>query len=58
MKSTVQLPQIKWEKPLEVFEQAYALECEYREHLNNLANIARDNKDELTVKEMVEMLGD
>jgi ferritin len=55
---TASPPEHKWERPLDVFEQAFALENEYREHLNNLANIAREAKDELTVAMVVKMLDD
>jgi ferritin len=54
----VDIKPIGWEKPLDVFTQAYKLECEYREHLDRLAKLARAEGDELTVNVVVKLLDD
>jgi ferritin len=41
-----------------VFEQAYATECEYREHLEKIVLLARAEQDELTAIEIAKMLDD
>ena len=47
-----------WEKPLDVFEQAFALECQYRELLEQLVLLAKQENDELTAQHMLKMLDD
>ena len=45
-----------WAKPLDIFEEAYALECQYRDHLENLAAVCRKHNDELSVLKVAELL--
>ena len=45
-----------WSKPLDVFEEAYIIECQYRDHLENLAAVCRKNNDELSVLKACELL--
>ena len=58
----VALPPIKiesnihWEKPLDIFEQSFALECANRESLEKLCSIARDENDEMTAMMVAQML--
>jgi ferritin len=49
---------ITWEQPVDVFEAAYALECAYREHIEKLVLLAKQEQDELTAQFMLKMLDD
>lgn len=49
---------IAWEKPIEVFAQAFSLECAYREHLDKLCKLARAEGDELTANCVAKLLDD
>ena len=53
---TVPVENYVWAKPLDIFEKAFTLECEYREHLEKLVILARQNEDELTALEMAKLL--
>ena len=54
----IAIAQKNWQQPLDIFEDAYKLECEYKVHLEKIVGDARKVGDELTVLEMAKMLGD
>ena len=45
-----------WARPLEVFEDAYRTELQYRDHLENLVELCRKHNDELSVLKILELL--
>ncbi len=47
---------VKWEKPLEVFEEAYNLELSYRDHLEKLTSLANSEGDVLTALKVASLL--
>jgi ferritin len=53
---TIEIEEITFSKPLEAFEKAYALELQYRDHLEKLVAIARAEGDELTAYEILKLL--
>jgi len=48
----------KYTGPLDVFEAAYKMECEFRDHLEALTKLARAEDDELTTAFICGMLDD
>ena len=47
-----------WDKPLDIFEAAYELECNNREAIEKVVLLAKEEKDELTAQFMLKMLDD
>ncbi len=45
-----------WAKPHDLFKDAYALECQYRDHIESVAGVARAAGDELSVIKLVAFL--
>lgn len=45
-----------WAKPHDIFRDAYALECQYRDHIEAVAGVARAAGDELSVIKLVAFL--
>ena len=54
--STINIEPASWEKPVEVFEKSYMLECSYQTELESIIALCRTEKDEMTAHHITKLL--
>ena len=53
---TINVEELKVNSPVDIFEKSYELECQYRDHIDKIVKLAREEFDELTAIEMAKLL--